>query len=95
MKNITFFTPNSFTLNGDEYNELFNVITVDEIQDYKIQIFNRSRERTFYSNDIYKIWDGTFEGYIAQQGIYTWKIQYSCKKKLQSSIGVLTLISTF
>ena len=38
MKNITFFTPNSFTLNGDEYNELFNVITVDEIQDYKIQI---------------------------------------------------------
>lgn len=90
MKNITFFTPNSFTLNGDEYNELFNVITVDEIQ-----ILNRSRERTFYSNDIYKIWDGTFEGYIAQQGIYTWKIQYSCKKKLQSSIGVLNLISTF
>ena len=77
MKNITFFTPNSFTPNGDEHNELFNVITVEEIQDYEIQIFKRSREITFYSNNIYKIWDGTSEGYIAQQGIYTWKIQYS------------------
>jgi gliding motility-associated-like protein len=92
FENITFFVPNSFTPNQDDHNELFRVVSDEDIQDFKFQIYNRWGKEVFHTNNIGKGWDGIFNKKFVEQGVYVWKVQYSCKGKIQKSIGTVTLI---
>jgi gliding motility-associated-like protein len=58
----TVYVPNSFTPNGDEFNNVFLPVisTGREISDYELLIFNRWGEVIFESHDINIGWDGTY-----------------------------------
>ncbi len=75
---LFFYIPNTFTPDGDEFNNVFTPIFVDgiDIFDFKMIIFNRWGETIFETYDLYQGWDGTYLGKIVQDGTYTWNIEF-------------------
>jgi gliding motility-associated-like protein len=73
---ILFFAPNSFTPDGDEFNQTWSV-TMEGIDvfDFDLFIFNRWGEIIWESHDPKGEWDGTYQGEIAKSGVYTWIIR--------------------
>ena len=93
MENINFLAPNSFTPNQDEHNEIFKLVADEKIQGFQFQIFNRWGEELFYTNDLEKGWDGTHQGSFVQHGVYVWKVKYLCENKINTKIGIVTLVN--
>lgn len=74
------FAPNSFTPDGDAFNNVFNPIVYLDVHEWKLEIFDRWGEKLFESNDPDIGWDGTYSGNIVQSGTYTWKLSLvSCE----------------
>jgi gliding motility-associated-like protein len=77
------FVPNTFTPDGDYYNNTFFAqgfgISDD---DFIFRIFNRWGDLIFESFDINEGWEGTDKKNLnkAQDGTYTWKIQFNFKE---------------
>ena len=72
---IVIFVPNTFTPDGDEYNQTFRAyVNGIDIYDFDFLIFNRWGELIWENNDPEIGWDGTYNGNIVQAGTYTWKI---------------------
>lgn len=67
--NIPLFIPNTFSPNNDGINDVF-AISMFTVASYKIQIFNRYGVPLFFSTDINKHWDGTFNGEALPVGVY-------------------------
>jgi gliding motility-associated-like protein len=71
------YVPNAFSPNSDGKNEIF-LAEGEGISDFKMYIFDRWGLLLFYSEDINKGWDGTYQAkgtQILQEDIYVWKIQ--------------------
>ena len=77
-EDLIYYMPNTFTPDGDAYNEYFKPVftTGFDPYDFKLQIFNRWGEILWESNDADIGWDGTFGGKIVQAGTYTWSIEF-------------------
>ncbi len=73
---VIIYVPNSFTPDGDEFNQMWNVHIegIDE-QSFELKVYNRWGEIIWESNDIHMGWDGTYMGKIVPQGTYVWTIQ--------------------
>ena len=73
---LVFYVPNTFTPDGDEYNNIFRPVLSSgyDLSDYSLDIYNRWGEHIFTSHNADIGWDGTYDGGLAQDGIYTWKI---------------------
>ncbi|MDG2154283.1 MAG: gliding motility-associated C-terminal domain-containing protein, partial [Crocinitomicaceae bacterium] len=75
-----FYVPNTFTPDGDNFNQIFTPIFYSGFDPYNFEmlIFNRWGEIIFETHDSKKGWDGSYglNGTDAQDGIYTWKIIY-------------------
>ncbi|NRA11247.1 MAG: gliding motility-associated C-terminal domain-containing protein, partial [Crocinitomicaceae bacterium] len=71
---LIFNVPNSFTPNGDEFNNVFKPVFGSGFspEDYSLLVYNRWGETVFQSLDLFNGWDGTYNGGLAQQGTYTW-----------------------
>ena len=67
------YVPNTFTPDGNEFNSVFKAIA-GNINSFNLNIYNRWGEILFTSNDINIGWDGTYNGSLAQDGTYIWKI---------------------
>ena len=87
---MNLFLPNTFTPNNDNINEQFGVYE-SGLQDYQMWIFNRWGEQIFYSNNSEQGWDGKYENRVVQDGIYAWKIVYSCGR-FEQRVGIVTLL---
>jgi gliding motility-associated-like protein len=79
------YAPNTFTPDGDEHNQLWRVfIEGIDIYEFNITIFNRWGELIFESHDPAAYWDGSFNGILVQDGVYSWFIEakdfYNSKK---------------
>ena len=70
------YLPNTFTPEGDGYNERFMASGVN-ITKFNLKIFNRWGELIYESNDINVGWDGTFKGKKCKIDSYVWKVTYS------------------
>ena len=72
---FTFYIPNTFTPNGDGYNDVFFGTGVGIIK-YDLFIFNRWGEQIFEGNSLDHAWDGKVKGSqeLAQQDSYVWKV---------------------
>lgn len=85
---LLFYVPNSFTPDGDQYNETFKPIftTGYDPQGYTLYIFNRWGEIIFESHDTDIGWGGRYgiDSKLCQDGTYTWTIDI--KKKKSSEI---------
>jgi gliding motility-associated-like protein len=74
------FVPNTFTPDGDEFNQNWVVqISEIDIYDFRITLFNRWGELIWESFDPEVGWDGTMNGAAVQDGVYTWKIEVGTK----------------
>lgn len=70
------FVPNSFTPDGNEFNNSFQIISDCNLSYFQLMIFNRWGELIFESSDINYSWDGTYNGAICPFGLYNWKVTY-------------------
>lgn len=79
-EDLIFYIPNTFTPDGDEYNQSFQPVFTSGFDpyDYSLFIFNRWGEMVFESHDTTVGWKGTYgkDGNECQQGTYTWKIEF-------------------
>jgi gliding motility-associated-like protein len=73
---LVFYVPNTFTPDGDEYNNVFKPVISSgyDLTEYSLDIYNRWGERIFTSLNSEIGWDGTYNGSLTQDGTYTWKI---------------------
>lgn len=81
-ENLMYYVPNSFTPDGNAFNNLFKPIFNDEIstENYSLYIFNRWGELVFETHDKNQGWDGTYKNKkICELGTYTWKLEMSQK----------------
>jgi gliding motility-associated-like protein len=73
VSDIIFYAPNTFTPDGDEFNQTwgFFVDGIDEF-DFELLVFNRWGEIIWETHDVNAKWDGTYHGKVAPQGSYNW-----------------------
>src|SRR5699024_6286595 len=76
---VMIFAPNSFTPDGDDFNEIWKSILIG-VNPLKvdIEIYNRWGEMVWESHDQNVGWDGTYgygSGRKVESGIYVWKIK--------------------
>ena len=75
---LIYYIPNTFTPNGDEFNQTFKPIFSNSIDvyNYSFYIYNRWEHVIFETHDVEKGWDGLFgeDGIPVSQGTYTYKI---------------------
>lgn len=78
---FTVYAPNTFTPDGDEFNNIFLPIVYLTVEEWHMEIFNRWGEIIFESYDVNVGWDGVGpNGKLVQDGGYIWKIVYvSCE----------------
>lgn len=96
IEDLIYYIPNSFTPDGDEYNNTFKPVFTQgfDKNNYNLQIFNRWGEMVFESRDPNYGWDGVYRGKVCQDGTYVWKINI---KKLHTDervelVGHLNLL---
>lgn len=88
----TFYIPNSFTPNSDNFNDNFYAYATN-IYDFKIIVFDHWGEEIFSSDDISNGWDGTFEGKPVQDDMYVWKVWFKdYKHRHHTKTGHVTII---
>lgn len=79
---ILFYIPNTFTPDGDQFNEVFRPMFESgyDPYDFHMMIFNRWGEMVFESYDVNGAWDGTYGSRdLVQEGVYTWQIDFKEK----------------
>ncbi len=78
IQEIIFYIPNTFTPNGDEFNQAFKPIFTAGIDasDFELYIRNRWGQTIFESRNINVGWDGTYNGKIVQPGTYIWHLKF-------------------
>ena len=86
---FTLYAPNSFTPDGDEFNNTFLPIVYLDVHEWKLQIYNKWGQLVFETNDVNYGWDGTGQnGRLAQSGSYVWKLTYvTCEPHNPRHIG--------
>ena len=86
LEDLIYYVPNTFSPDGDEFNNVFFPVLTSgfDVNSYNLMIFNRWGELIFESYDYQQGWDGTYQGVIQKEGVYSWKIKvkrkYSDKK---------------
>lgn len=72
------YVPNAFTPDGSSANNTFFPVFFrpENIKDLKLEIFNRWGELIFKSTNPLDYWDGTYNGKMAPDGIYVWKLHF-------------------
>jgi gliding motility-associated-like protein len=93
---IIYYVPNAFTPNGDEFNQQFKPVMVCDYDplDYKFEVYNRWGEIVFRSFDPHAGWDGIYNGMLAEQGVYLWRLEFKSidkndKKQLTGHFSML------
>jgi gliding motility-associated-like protein len=77
-EDLIYYVPNTFTPDGDGNNDEFKPVVESGMDPhyYHFWIYNRWGETVFESEDIEEGWNGSFRGLVAQDGTYTWKIEF-------------------
>ncbi|MFC3415403.1 MBG domain-containing protein [Algoriphagus hitonicola] len=81
---------NTFTPNGDGVNDTWGLPQLRYYQGVRLQVFDLSGERIFYSEDADVRWDGTYQGNEMPTGAYSWVIEVI--ETGEKRMGVLNLI---
>lgn len=87
-EDLNIYVPNAFTPDGSGINDVWSPIfsTLVNEGNYECSVFNGFGEQIFYTSDYHQGWDGTYEGKKAQDGTYTYYIQFSGLDNAKSTI---------
>lgn len=84
VKNVLFadcppqlFVPSAFTPNHDGLNDVFRAFYKGKVNTFSLSVYNRYGQRIFFSNEISKGWDGSFQRKQQDSGTYVWVVQYT------------------
>lgn len=73
VDDVLFYAPNTFTPDGDEFNQTWKIeVAGIDIYDFELIIFNRWGEIVWETRDPSVGWDGTYNGRPIQDGTYAW-----------------------
>jgi gliding motility-associated-like protein len=76
ISEVLLYAPNTFTPDDDEFNQVWYVyISGIDMTRFDLRIYNRWGEVVWENHDPNAGWDGTYEGKIVQDGIYTWTLE--------------------
>lgn len=76
---FTVYVPNTFTPDGNEFNNDFYPKLGLEPVEWDMKIFNRWGEEVYRSTNFLEHWDGTFAGLPCKNDVYSYLIRYvSC-----------------
>jgi gliding motility-associated-like protein len=93
---LIFHVPNSFTPDGDEFNNMFEPVFYSgfDPQSYTLLIYDRWGEILFESHNVEQGWNGTYHDGIVKEGTYVWFIQFkdSMSDKKRTYNGHVTLL---
>jgi len=95
---LLFYVPNTFTPDGDAFNETFMPVFTAGFDpyNYSLYIYNRWGEMVFESHDASIGWNGRYglNGDVCQDGTYTWKIEVKRKStdERKMFVGHVTII---
>ncbi len=92
---FTVYIPNTFTPDGNEFNNTFNAVIYLEVFSWDFKVYDRWGELLFSTDDPTEGWDGTFEGVLVQDDTYSYVLKYiACdnrkkEKKISGHVNVL------
>jgi gliding motility-associated-like protein len=94
---LIYFVPNTFTPDGDNYNQTFKPIFTSgfDIYNYHFMIYNRWGEMVFESYDAEHGWNGRYgRSDILQDGVYTWRVNFkeNVTDERYQEMGHITLL---
>lgn len=76
ISDVILYAPNTFTPDGDQYNQGWRVFMQGiDIYTFNLILFDRWGEVVWESNNVEVPWDGTYGGKPAPNGTYVWKIK--------------------
>ncbi len=70
------YIPNTFTPDDDEFNQGFRVYG-SNITEFTLEIYDRWGELIYILYDFNDYWDGSYKGFVCQDGTYVWKLTYT------------------
>ena len=75
---LIYYVPNTFTPDGDGYNQTFKPVFTSGFDpyNYEMLIFNRWGDIIFETHDVTYGWDGTYALENCQDGVYLYKITF-------------------
>lgn len=82
LESLIYYIPNSFTPDGDEFNQVFSPVFYSgiDIFNFNFVIYNRWGEVIWETNDPSVGWDGVGpDGKLVQSGTYVWKVKLKIK----------------
>lgn len=89
---FSFFIPNTFTPNGDGKNQTWRGYAYG-CEKYDLMVFNRWGELIFRTEDQTVVWDGTYNGYAVEDGVYVWKcVMLDSNQEEHEYIGHVTVL---
>ena len=72
---MTLFAPNTFTPDGDLYNQNWRVYSQGyDSTSFEINVFNRWGEKVWETKDLNESWNGEYNSLNVIEGTYTWTI---------------------
>ena len=93
---ITAYVPNSFSPNGDDINDIFNIATNGISKDnFEFLVFDRWGNKIFETRDLYEGWKGSVNnnGETVQIDVYVYRFNYKdVKGKKHKVIGHVTIV---
>lgn len=76
LPEVLIYAPNSFTPDGDEFNQTWNVhVEGLDSFDFHLKVFDRWGELIWETTDQSAGWDGTAFGNLLQSGTYIWQLE--------------------
>lgn len=86
--------PNSFTPNGDNKNDKFGPVILENVQSIYLTVYNRWGQRLFETEAMDGKWDGTYNGEPCELGTYFYILKYNCENFSEPKMmkGDVTLI---
>ncbi|WPU92040.1 PKD-like domain-containing protein [Mucilaginibacter sabulilitoris] len=81
--------PNTFTPNGDGFNDFWDIRGLVAYQDAVIDVFNRYGQPLFHSVGYPKAWEGTYNGQPVPAGTYYYKINTNVNGQVLSGYVVV------
>lgn len=82
-----FYTPNSFSPDGDGVNENFNIIPIFGylVNDFHMSIYDQNLQQVHQSDELYEGWNGKINGSDAPPGNYEYQVIYMASQLLDST----------
>lgn len=78
--------PNAFSPNNDQLNDVFKAISPTEINNIRLQIFNRWGQKIFSGIGLDKGWDGKIDGKDANMDTYYYLVEFECNLTLKTIV---------